>query len=199
MALKKCKECGAEVSSSAKKCPKCGKKLKGGILGKIIIVIIVLGVIGGIASNMSGSGSSDSPEEVGIGDTITTEKLEITITRVSQRNSVGTGFLKSEASQDSKYLVVEWDFKNISNKALNMVWDIPELTLINSKDVEYEEDTSASSGYANEKDIDQRAWDKINPDITANRASVFEVPIEALEQEGWRLKTDMSKTLIIID
>ena len=25
MALVKCKECGAEISSSAKKCPKCGK------------------------------------------------------------------------------------------------------------------------------------------------------------------------------
>ncbi len=80
-----------------------------------------------------------------------------------------------------------------------MVWDIPQLTLINSKDVEYEEDTSASRYYANEKDIDQRAWDKINPDITANQISVFEVPIEALEQEGWKIKTDMSKTLILIE
>ena len=27
MALKKCKECGEEISSSASKCPKCGKKM----------------------------------------------------------------------------------------------------------------------------------------------------------------------------
>ena len=28
MAMKECKECGAEVSSNAKVCPKCGYKLK---------------------------------------------------------------------------------------------------------------------------------------------------------------------------
>ena len=28
MAMKKCKECGAEISSSANQCPKCGKVQK---------------------------------------------------------------------------------------------------------------------------------------------------------------------------
>jgi hypothetical protein len=52
MALIKCKECGKEVSSEAKKCPHCGKKLKTSSLGKgilyvflILIGLIVLGAI----------------------------------------------------------------------------------------------------------------------------------------------------------
>lgn len=48
MALKKCKECGAEISTSAKKCPQCGKKQKNPvavILG-IIIIIIGIGMLG---------------------------------------------------------------------------------------------------------------------------------------------------------
>ena len=46
MAMKKCKECGEEISSSAKKCPKCGKDqrnffMKHPILYTILIIIVV--------------------------------------------------------------------------------------------------------------------------------------------------------------
>ena len=48
MALKKCKECDAEISSSAKTCPQCGKKQKstGAIILGIILVIIGIGMLG---------------------------------------------------------------------------------------------------------------------------------------------------------
>lgn len=44
MALKKCKECGAEISSSAKKCPHCGKKQKSSSAIIIGIIILVIGI-----------------------------------------------------------------------------------------------------------------------------------------------------------
>lgn len=44
MALVACKECGREVSSSAAKCPHCGKKLRMGLLGKALITLGVIGV-----------------------------------------------------------------------------------------------------------------------------------------------------------
>lgn len=54
MAMKKCKECGADVSSSAKKCPKCGKKLKHTglyiFLGIIAFIILIVAVSGGGSS-----------------------------------------------------------------------------------------------------------------------------------------------------
>ena len=200
MALKKCKDCGAEVSSSAKKCPKCGNKLKGGMLGKIVIGIIILGIIGGIASNVNGGNSnSNTPEEVNIGETITSSKLEVTVTKVSQRNSVGNDFFSSEASQDSKFVVVEWKYKNVSDKAMSGAWDSPELVLINSEGVEYEESLKATTNYRIEKDIDNKLLENINYGITVEQASVFEIPVEALEEDGWKIKTDVSKTLIVID
>ena len=54
MAMKRCKECGEEISSSAKTCPKCGKK-QGGI-GKVILILLVLVVI--IAAAGSGTSSN---------------------------------------------------------------------------------------------------------------------------------------------
>lgn len=55
--LTSCKSCSNEVSKSAKVCPKCGHKLKGGI-GKVLL--IVLGVFFGLAiiGSMMGDGET---------------------------------------------------------------------------------------------------------------------------------------------
>ena len=45
MAMKICKDCGTEVSKSAKTCPKCGKKLKHTGLRIILgVIILILGI-----------------------------------------------------------------------------------------------------------------------------------------------------------
>ena len=43
MALIKCSECGKEVSSQAKVCPNCGKKINGS--GQNIIILIILLIV----------------------------------------------------------------------------------------------------------------------------------------------------------
>ena len=61
MGMKKCKECGEEVSSSAKSCPKCGKDqrnfFKKHPVLSVIGVLVVLGIILG-----SGGSSSNEPK-----------------------------------------------------------------------------------------------------------------------------------------
>lgn len=49
--MKKCKDCGKEVSKSAKSCPSCGKKLKKPIVLYVILGLIVIGIIGAVLSN----------------------------------------------------------------------------------------------------------------------------------------------------
>lgn len=49
MALINCKECGAQISTSASKCPKCGKKLKHtGLIILIMILAVFIGIGAGI-------------------------------------------------------------------------------------------------------------------------------------------------------
>lgn len=50
MAMKNCKECGAEISSSAKVCPKCGKRQKASGCLVFFIIIILFGIIIGTTS-----------------------------------------------------------------------------------------------------------------------------------------------------
>ena len=57
MALKKCKECGSEISSSAKTCPNCGKKQGSDWVPLAIIIIflfcILVGFVNGNETNQS--------------------------------------------------------------------------------------------------------------------------------------------------
>ena len=58
MALKKCKECGNEVSTKAASCPKCGAVLKKktgclAYIGAAFLILIILGVIGSLMNDGS--------------------------------------------------------------------------------------------------------------------------------------------------
>lgn len=81
MALKACKECGAEVSKSAKICPKCGKKLKHTGL-RVFIGIIVLFI--GIGAIISSDQNSTTQTENNI--TVTQEKVTL-----EKFNNIETG------------------------------------------------------------------------------------------------------------
>src|SRR5512139_2186222 len=65
MALIKCKECGAEVSSKAETCPKCGAKVSdkmgcGTVVGVLFLGLIVIGVFASLFSSPSPESSSPS-------------------------------------------------------------------------------------------------------------------------------------------
>ena len=47
VALKKCKECGQQISSEAEKCPHCGKpqSKSGAIIGGIVSLVVVILII----------------------------------------------------------------------------------------------------------------------------------------------------------
>jgi len=63
MALKKCKECGNEVSTEAQSCPKCGAVLKKktgclGYIGAGFLILVILGVIGSLMNDNSNKSTS---------------------------------------------------------------------------------------------------------------------------------------------
>lgn len=68
MAMKPCRECKTEISTSAKQCPKCGAPVKTGLgfLGWTAVVIVVLAVVGALGNARKGAESptTDSPTTV---------------------------------------------------------------------------------------------------------------------------------------
>lgn len=62
MALKKCKECGHEISKKTKTCPNCGSPAgpRQYGCGTLILVVLVLGFLGSMLSNQSSGPTSSS-------------------------------------------------------------------------------------------------------------------------------------------
>lgn len=199
MAMKKCKECGEEISSSAKKCPKCGKDqrnffMKHPVLYTILILVII-GVVAGIGSDNTGDTTVTSTENqvqatvYNIGDTISNEKYEFTIKNVNTANKVGTEYLNSQPAEGGVYVCVDFTYKNVSTEPISS-WDFPAVKLVDSNGVEYSSDVSASSYYATEKDPDRKVLSDLNPGITVTDNEVFEIAEESYNQGEWFLLVD---------
>lgn len=75
MAMKICKECGAEVSKSAKVCPKCGKKLKHTGLIVFIVIIVIFICLGAIISSNNNTTTTSTTTQTGT-NVVQTQKEE---------------------------------------------------------------------------------------------------------------------------
>lgn len=69
---KKCKYCKTEIPADAKVCPQCRKKLKGGKLKWVVLIILVGAIIGAVA------GESDSESDKSAATATSSEKKEAT-------------------------------------------------------------------------------------------------------------------------
>ena len=199
MAMKKCKECGEEISSSAKKCPKCGKDqrnffMKHPVLYTILILIIIA-VAGGSGSDNTGNttvtstGNQVQETIYNIGDAISNEKYEITIKNVNTSTKVGTQYVNSQPAEGGIYVCVDFTYKNVSTEPLSS-WNFPTVELVDSNGVEYSSDLSASSYYATEKDPNRKVLSDLNPGITVTDNKVFEIEQESYKQKEWFLIID---------
>lgn len=199
MAMKKCKECGEEISSSAKKCPKCGKDqrnffMKHPVLYTILILTII-GIVAGTGSDNTGNttvtstGNQVQETVYNIGDAISNEKYEITIKNVSTATKVGSQYLNSQPAEGGVYVCVDFTYKNISAEPISS-WSFPTVELVDSNGVEYSSDISASSYYATEKDPNRKVLSDLNPGITVTDNKVFEIAEESYNQGEWYLVID---------
>jgi len=200
MALKKCKECGKEISSKAKVCPSCGAKNKtrSKFIGFLAVILIGIGLIwmisDGASAGSSSSGSSTITAKVN--ETVTTDDFEITVTSIKKLKKVGNEYFNSEPASGGIYVAIQYTYKNISNEPMTM-WDTPSFYLYDSNDVKYKTDSGASMSYATELDLDEKVLSELNPGISANGADVFEVSAERIEEGLWKLKIVADKSIYI--
>lgn len=188
MALKKCKECGNEVSSSAKTCPKCGKKLKSGPL-KIILIILgfffLLGVIGSLSeeSESEGAASSATTESgevsaenvaVALNEEVRVGNFVYQVEPPRFKKKLGNDFVSKTA--DGIYLLIPISINNVSNKEKTL--DGSMFKLVNQTGTEYRHSTEGSTAFtmAGGETIFLK---QCQPNIPTSGVLVFEVPDEA--------------------
>jgi hypothetical protein len=210
MAMKPCKECKQEISSSAKKCPNCGKDQRNwfmkhkilSFIGAIVLLIIISVAANGGKDNTAtvsnGDNSQKASNEVvaNVGDVIKTDKFEITITKIEEKPKVGGEFINSEPSDGGTYVVVDWQYKNITDKPIGS-FSMPSVNLLDKNSTKYDADIGATSSYATETKLDTKILSDLNPGITVKDAEVFEVSKELYTAGGWRLKIKADKEAFI--
>lgn len=107
MAMKICKDCGAEVSKSAKTCPKCGRKMKSPLLRILIGCIILIIGIASLATDMTEMTSNQN--ETTDTSKITLEKFNQIQTRMTYQEVVniigeeGTVLSETDIMDDEQY------------------------------------------------------------------------------------------------
>lgn len=131
MALKKCKECGEEISSSVKKCPKCGKDQRNFFMKHpVIYSILIIGVLG----VMLGGGESDNTSKTTLSEgtnTVSTEvqnnrKTEYNVGEIFENDFVAVKYVSlddnfkgysqyADIKSGHKVIKAEFEFENVSN------------------------------------------------------------------------------------
>lgn len=195
---KKCPKCGELIQASAKRCKHCQADLRNWFVRHKIItgilILIVLGIIVSAGGNKDKSTTSDNntsdakkTEAVTykISEAIQADNLELTVTSAQEKKQVGSQYFQSNPSEGGTYVAVQWKYKNISDKPIG-TFSQPRINLVDSAGTSYDADINASGSYATELKLDRKILSDLNPGISVNDASVFEVSKDSYAKGGWK-------------
>ena len=208
--LTKCKSCEKDVAKSARQCPHCGQKLKGGMLKKIVLwalaIFIALAVLGALVdpetstnnavNKSSGSNEAQEQPKISVGDTFQTQKYEISVSETNSGKSVGGQYFNQTASEGAIYVAVQWTYKNITTKPIG-AFSTPDLYLLSPDGTRYSADIGATSSYATAIDLNEKQFSDLNPSIKVRTADVFEVSQSLYDDENWKLLIDADRKVIV--
>lgn len=190
MSLKKCKECGSEVSTKAMSCPKCGavQKKKSGCLQffraallVFFVIVIITAILSKPSKKPSTSATSASPTSTSTSPGSDRAPKQ---TQYKERDSVSIGYTSyavwrswwsSRLSDneylnqrpDAKFLFVELAVRNNDKKPRA----IPPFRLLDENGAEYE---ASSKAWVVDGSIG--ILESLNPSVTKQGFVVFDVP-----------------------
>ena len=127
---KKCKYCKTEIPADAKVCPQCRKKLKGGKLKWVILIILVGAIIGAMAgeSDSKSGGSTTTATSSTTSEQQKEEATPIEYTSVSvndMMDALNNNAMGASDKYKGKYLEITGKLTNIdaSGKYIDLMAD----------------------------------------------------------------------------
>lgn len=152
MALKKCKECGAEISSDAKTCPKCGKNLTpsaGSIILGIMLCIFGLYILFSGLKDISYPSNNSVAETTSsliedftlLSDTLTSDEFGLNYIEGSIQNNTSNDYSYVQVNfilYDEAGNQVGTALDNINNLKANGTWKFKAAFLTDKKVFKYE-------------------------------------------------------------
>lgn len=151
---------------------------------------------GGEATNQtesSGAVITDIPAKppVPIGQAGSGNGYEITVTSVELRNSVGRAVV-NKAGPTETYVLVRYKLKNTSPRPM-LSDERPIVTLLDAHGQTQAEDGAAGLMFAEDELGD--AMRDMNPNVSANRASVWKIAKAGFDKATWRVSVEGDPSL----
>ena len=130
MAMKHCKECDAEISKTAKECPKCGKDQRNFFAKHkvltFILAIIIIGVVSAAGGDTSTSNNPNNENNTGTNQTTTvTEKFTVVEHKTEKDGywTYVTGTIKNNTNKEYSYVQVEVNLYDEDGSLINSTLD----------------------------------------------------------------------------
>ena len=138
MAMKTCKDCGTEVSKSAKSCPKCGRKLKNSGLRIFLGILIIFVGLAGIASGGETEVTSNEATEkfTLVSDDMTTDSIGSCYIEGTIQNNTDKSYTYVDVRfniYDAKGNQLGTAIDNINNLEPNATWKYKAIGLTTEK------------------------------------------------------------------
>lgn len=121
MALVKCKECGAQISSSAKTCPQCGKERSSSNsigCGTIILGFFIIGLIGSLFSEKNPHTST--PEKPKTAAELHQEKIESQFSAWDGSHRALERYIKDHLKDPDSYEHIKTTYIENADKTLTI-------------------------------------------------------------------------------
>ena len=164
---------------------------------------LVIGILLALSLNACGdkpasikSSTEQKASDYRVGNAINTDKFTISIDRVETRRSVGNVYLHKQASSGGIYVVVNYTYKNISNKPIG-AFSLPRISLRSPDGSKYSADIDASSSHAVEIKQDEKIFSDLNPGIQTHGSQVFEVSEQMYSPTTWKIIVDADKEILV--
>lgn len=119
----------------------------------------------------------------------------MTIQPVKVRRSVGGEYFKSTPAEGAIYVVVQYSYKNISDKPIG-TFSKPSFNLVDANGVKYDSDAGASGSLATELKLSEKVLSDLNPGITVKGADAYEISKESWEAKGWNVLVKADKKVM---
>lgn len=101
--MKICKDCGAEVSKSAKICPKCGKNLTHPVLRGVLLAFFIIIIVGVIVSPSDNNTTQTGTDTIQNQEKMTLEKFNKIETGMTYQQVVDIAGEEGTLSTESSY------------------------------------------------------------------------------------------------
>lgn len=193
MSMTKCKECGQEVSSKAKKCPGCGVDTRNWFmrhkvmtfLGGFILLFTVMAIAGagGKSKDKSASATDSSSSQVSqqeeqpISKEGVSSDVKITVLNSETKETIG-GNKYSKKQAQGIFKIVTVSLSNNQKDAITI--DSNSFVLIDKKGREFSYSSEAQFALGSSSGKNESFFlKKLNPGLSIEGTIVFDVPKDA--------------------